>query len=248
MTKTNFNFNQTFNQPITNSNHNFQDFLRQHRFLTFSIIIGLIALLIILLISIFAPNPTPTQEIEDSPYITFEYESVLDGSIQKALSQDILFYLQLIIFQNIEHDVTNPEGKNYIVSFDNNSFFSSTVPSIPYSELYTVNLNVSDNRKYLLRILINNEYHNEYAAAILKRIDQSNSHSQDYIITFTSNTSAYYSTLGTNKNNSSTDSSAIVDYFTGAPLNPLPETATKWIESLDLSNPQTIHATLPSLR
>lgn len=246
MTKTNFNFNQAFNQPATNSSRDLQDFLRQHRFLTFSIIAGLIVLLIVLLVSIFTSNSTPKQEIEDPPYITFEHENILDSSLQPALSQDILFYLRLIIFQNIEHDVTNPEGKNYIVLFDDNSFFSSTVASIPYSELHTVNLNVSDGRKYLLRILINNEYHNEYVIAILKRIDQSSD--QDYIITFTSNTSAYYSTLGTNKTDTVTDSSTIVDYITGAPLNPLPKIATKWLESLKLSDPQTIHATLPSLR
>jgi len=241
-----------YNIEPANSNHGFQDFLRQHRIIATLMIVGFVALSIALVVFLFFRNANPEdsyREPENAPYATFEHEYLIEYPAQESLSEEILFELRLIILSadEIASAPTNNSGEQqYVISIDEDSYQVSDINNIENSELYTMNLNISDGRKYVLQLLINNTYHEEYAFAILQRTDIANSPS--YIITFTSNTSEYYSTLGTDNANNSEGSSAITDHLTGAPLNPLPNNATEWINSLNLTNPQMIHSTLPSLR
>lgn len=240
----------------TNSTRNFQDFLRQHRALT--IILTAFFIVFFILIFFLATHKSEDNEYanrvpERAPYATFEHEYLIEYSAQDALSEEILYELRVILLnaEELASAPTDNSGEQqYIVSVDEDSYQVSEIPTIKNGELYTMNLNVSDGRKYTLQLLINNTYHEEYAAAILQRTDTSNS--QDYIITFTSNTDEYYSNLGTDNaetGNGSENTSMIVDHLTGNPLNPLPDSALEWINTLNLTNnPQTIYSTLPSLR
>lgn len=244
MTNVNYNFNQTINQ--NQSDHNFSDFLEQHRLFAILIAISIFTLLIAVIIIIFTSNTEPKQEPEEAPYITFENEQILEHPIYKELDDEILFNLNLILADNDEiasAPTDNSGNQNHVVTFIQKSL---TTKKIENGELYTINLDVSDGRQYLLKLLISYEYHNEYAVAVLDRIEQPNA--RDYVIAFTSYTSEYYATLGTNNANSSNNSSSIVDHFSGAPLNPLPEAAIKWINSLKLNDPQFIYTVLPSIR
>lgn len=243
MTNVNYKFNQTVNQ---NQSSNFSNFLEQHRLLAILIAIGVFTLFIAIIIIISTSNTTPKQEPEEAPYITFENAQILEHPIYKTLDNEILFNLNLILVNSDEltsAPTDNSGSQNHIVTFIQQSLVTQKVEN---GELYTINLDVSDGRQYLLKLLVNYEYHNEYAVAVLDRIDQPNT--QDYVIAFTSYTSEYYSTLGTNQANNPNNSSTIVDHFTGAPLNPLPESAIKWLDSLKLTNPQFIYTALPSIR
>lgn len=244
MTKVNYNFNQTINQH--QSNNNFSNFFEQHRLAAILLAIGALTLFVAIIIILFTSNKDPQQEPEDAPYITFENEQVLEHPIYETLDDEILFNLNLILINNDEiasAPTNNSHGQNYIATFVQKSL---TTQETENGELYTINLSISDGRQYLLKVLINNEYHNEYAVAVLDRTDKPDA--RDYVISFTSNTSEYYSSLGTNNANNSNSSSTIVDQFTGAPLNPLPISAIQWIDSLKLTDPQFIYVTLPSIR
>lgn len=244
MTTTNFNFNSINSTPTqAPKKRTVRDFFNKHRLLGVSLFVAFFILLIIIA-SIFLMNAfpkEPKQEPEDAPYLTYENKAILDQTI---LGEILQFNLSLILLRTSELEsapTNNNNSRNYIVSVTEDSHTATN-----FEQNYKMSINLSDGRKYSLQTIVHIEYQNEYALAILDRIDKSDG--QDYIIAFTNNTSEYYLTLGTSNTSSADSSSSIKDHITGAPLVPLPETATKWLDSLHLTNPEYIYTTFPSIR
>ncbi len=241
MTNTNFYPNQTSNQHYQKlSKHNVRDFLLKHRLLSMIILITIVVTLFIAFGLIFfsSASKESTQEPEDPPFITFQNENLLEHPI---LNDEIIFNLNLILLNKNEINSapsTNTE-KEYIASVKQDSFSLQD-----NQEASTFTIDISDGRKYILNLLVNIEFDDEYAVMILDRTDKPDA--QDYVITFTNLTSEYYSNLGNADNTTATSST--VDHITGKPLNPLSNSAINWIESFNLTNPETIHSTLPSIR
>ncbi len=230
----------------TPTNSKLRNFFQQHQLLLIAGFIGLITIIAAIFIIIFTQ---PRQQPEKAPYITFNSESILTNDLQPAFSDDLLFNLKLIMLNESELNslpISNYSERERIVTFDTTSFKQNPVTSIQNGELYTVNLNVSDGRTYLLRVLMCNQYLNEYAVAILNRTD--NISHQSYIVSFTNYTDEYYNTIGTERLESLRNSSEPSDHITGFPINPLPQAASIWLNSLNLTDPKTIHAVLPVFR
>lgn len=241
MTTTNFNFNTISNQPP--KKRSIREFFNEHRPLAIPLFVALFVILIIIasIILMNASPKEPKQESEDAPYLTYENEKLIDQTI---LGELLRFNLSLILLKTseIESAPTNNDGsRNYIVSVTENSHTSTN-----FEQTYKMNINISDGRRYTLQTIVHIEYDNEYALAILDRTDKTDA--QDYVVSFTSNTSEYYLTLGTNNASNASDSSSIKDHITGDPLLPLPDSVTGWINSLRLTGPEYIYTTFPSIR
>lgn len=215
------------------------DFIQKHRLLLLILSIIICSILITLFFIMLSTPKDTEREIEDPPYITTQTNYLTEIPF---IGNDAFFNLSIILLSVDELEsapLNNPEGNNYIVSITNKSYDTINNDNIAF---YVMDIDISDGRKYLLKILFSVEYNNEYAVMILDRTDRPE---KDYVITFTNNTSEYYMNLGTNN---TTSSSSITDYITGAPLMPVPEYAVNWINSLNLTTPETIHTTLPSIR
>lgn len=243
MTTTNFGFNNINTPTQPSKRRTIRDFFNEHRPLAV-LLFAAFFVLIIIIASIFIMNTfpqEPKQEAEDAPYLTYENEKLIDQTI---LGELLRFNLSLILLKTseIESAPTNNDGsRNYIVSITKDSHTTTN-----FEQSYKYNINLSDGRKYTLQTIIHIEYQSEYALAVLDRIDKSDA--KDYIVSFTNNTSEYYLTLGTSNASSASDSSSIKDHITGDPLLPLPDSATQWVASLHLTNPEYIYTTLPSIR
>lgn len=230
----------------TSTNSKLHNFFQQHQLLLIAGFIGIITIVVAVFIVIFTQ---PRQQPEKAPYITFNSENTLTSNLQPTLSDDLLFNLKLIMLSEPELNslpIKDYSERERIVTFDTASFKQNPIIGIQDGELYTINLNVSDGRTYLLRVLMCNQYLNEYAIIVLDRTDDF-SH-QSYIVTFTSYTDEYYNAVGTERLENLRNTSELSDHITGFPVNPLPQTANIWIDSLNLANPIITHAVLPVFR
>jgi len=263
MTQFNYNYNTT-NTP----NYNFADFVRKHRILAVVIIIVIVALLGILILYFSqkspAADPYANRVPEKAPIINIEHKYLIEYSTYEKLSKKIIYDISNVLIREDEiasAPQDNPDGNNYIASVEEISYQVTDLNA--NTKVYTMNLNLSDSRRYTLRIYFDSTYQKEAAVAVLTRLDQPDAKS--YVITYTGYTPEYYANLGkdntsssdsssssdnpdSSSDNSTADPSAITDYITGRPLQPLPQSAENWINSLHLTNPEIIHSTLPGIR
>lgn len=228
MANSNFYYNNQDSKQLSK----IQIFFREHRFLAILLFIVFFAIIIVLGVIIFIPSSenNPPQEIEDAPYLVIENENLLDHPL---LDLNLNFFLNQIILSYTELQsapTNNDNSPVYTVIIDPDSFKESFKDN--HEEFYTVNLHVSDGREYILHLLIDVAYQNEYAVVVLDRVDSSSAN--DYIITFTSETNA-------------SDPNSVTGFITNEPLLPIPTAATDWISSLHLTTPETYHTTLPQL-
>lgn len=247
--------------------HKLETFIRQHRKL--SLFIFIIIALVLSSFIIFAfvhlfnslSNPEAIHETEDAPHISIEHEYLIESATSdffdnEALTDDILFNLRLVLMNSTElatAPTDNDGNREYIASIVEDSYTELDTPSTDQA-LFTMNLEISDDRAYKLYLLFDYTYQSEYAIIVLDRTD--NSDANDYVIALTSYAPEYYAqiiaeadddsdNISDNADNSSSDGP--VDHITGAKLNPLPDSAITWIKSLKLTNPEYIYSTLPAL-
>ncbi len=232
------NYNQT-NLPTQNTKKkgNLQDFIRHHRILSIIIIVGGILLLsgaIILALVNNPPRRNPKDgqiENEKAPYITLEHTYLIEyPATYSEISDEILFYLQLILANSDEVTTAkNNENQERIASINEDVY---NVSEYEGNEIYDMEIDISDERKYYLTLFLDLEYQNECAVAILKRADDS----KTYLITFTRN-----------KYEDDDTQTQFSDYITGKPLESLPTVADNWITNLELKDPEVIHASFNSI-
>lgn len=251
------------NISIHNQNHSnnkryeFQDFIRKHRLLALVVIIGsvlLFATIVVLGISSFLnkdSQPANGQlEPENAPYITFEHEYLIEFQVPETLAEEINFQLRLVLLSADELNTAtiNSDNQEIIASIDEDSW--SINDSSDTTNVTSMDIDLTDGRTYNLTLLFDDTYQDEYAIVVLKPLSSSDTH--DYVITFTSNTTEYYEKVIENaiSNNDDTpeySESSLKDHLTGNPVEPIPESATQWLNSLKLHDPEFIYSTLPPM-
>ncbi len=218
-----------------------QDYFMKHRLLAIILFVAVLVIIGVILYILFIKiiPKQPRQEPEDAPYLTFENIDLVENPF---IGDNLTFYLSLILLSSDELNSApiDTNNRELIVSIIKNS---DDINLGSTGSVSTVNIDISDGRKYIFKTLFSIGYDEEHAVAILDRIDSIDA--KDYIITFTNYTNNYYTNIGTND---PIEPSPITDYITGAPLRPLPKSAMDWVDSLNLNTPQTFNTTILGIR
>ena len=226
------------NQPSSNRKPTIQEYFNEHRLLAIILlIISFTVMVAIIGLIIWLSRPEEIQqEPEDAPYITYVNDYLVNDPF---IGSQLLLYVNLILTSNEEMSTAptdNNHNANHIVTFDQNSYAVSDLNAT--ESLSSIDINVSDGRKYTLRLLIDMKFDDESAVAILDRVDSVAT--QDYIITFTNKVNPYTKLPA--------DAEIINDYITGDQLIPLPKSTDEWINTLNLTDVKIYHTTFPSVR
>ena len=162
---------------------NIHDFIKEHK--TLSLIMFLVAailifVVIILIIDHTIPKP---EEPEISPYPFFEHRYLLDYSLGQAYTDEIFSNIGDTILSSesvSSAPIANPTENTYTISLIESSFkILETTPNL----IYKVNLQISDERTYILYVYLSGE--NDLMIAALDRTDSGST--PDHVFVYTGN-------------------------------------------------------------
>ena len=166
--------------PTQSPKFDIHEFVRNHKTLSIFLILGAVLLFSAVIILILSRTPK-TEEPETSPYPYFEHRYLLDYSLGQAITNTVFSDIGDTILSPEEISsapIINPNENSYTVSFDEASF--KILKDQP-GQVYKVNLNLSDQRTYILYIYVNQDWN--YIVAVLDRTDSSNIADHIYIYT-----------------------------------------------------------------
>lgn len=235
--------------------HNIHDTIKQHPIIVVIVVISvfaIIALIIFLLSGFFSSSQDPAtdQDPELAPVPIFEQSYFIESSIDNNdnLADQLVYIVKSLVIDPDElatapHKNDNSDPQFYTIAVDESSYDSTEFD--PNTTIFTMNFSVSDGRKYALTIFYNYDYRNESAIAVIQRTDDPDLPA--HVTTFTDYTPDYYTNLDLSEDDENyvkvdhTNDGTYKQSITNDPLQPLSATATDWLNSLKLKDPQIAH-------